>query len=131
MGVSFDEKRQLLLKEALKFNGEEDVSSKFSREFFNLVEEVIINQIETEDSFFGNFMLKIDREIKLDITYPLGTIISVNGFKMFFNPILFLNSSKREMGALFKHEIYHIMFNHYEREKDNHTACRCSPPGCL
>lgn len=118
MGVSFDEKRQLLLKEALKFNSEEDISSKFSREFFNLVESVIINQIETEDSFFGNFMLKIDREIKLDITYPLGTIIRVNGFKMFFNPILFLNSSKREMGALFKHEIYHIMFNHYEREKE-------------
>ncbi|MEG1482406.1 vWA domain-containing protein [Clostridium sp.] len=117
MATTFDEKRDSLLKEALTFKSESDVSSKFYRQFLDLVENVIIDQMDFEDSFFGNFMLKIDREIKLDITHPLGTIPTMNGFKMFFNPLLFLNNSKREMGALFKHEIYHIMFNHYEREK--------------
>ncbi|MBM7833109.1 VWA-like domain-containing protein [Clostridium sardiniense] len=118
MAVAFEDKRSLLLKEALNFQDINDVSAKFKREFLNLVEGIIIDQIEIEEGFFGNFMLKVDREIKLDISWPLATIPTIDGFKMYFNPILFLNSSKREMGALFKHEIYHIMFNHYEREKE-------------
>ena len=118
MGTTFEEKRNFLLKEALEFCEINDISTKFTRNFFKLVEGVIIEQVEFEESFFGNFMLKVDREIKLDISWPLATIPTLNGFKMFFNPILFLNNSKREMGALFKHEIYHIMFNHYEREKE-------------
>lgn len=118
MGTTFEEKRNFLLKEALEFCEINDISTKFTRNFFKLVEGVIIEQVEFEESFFGNFMLKVDREIKLDTSWPLATIPTLNGFKMFFNPILFLNNSKREMGALFKHEIYHIMFNHYEREKE-------------
>lgn len=118
MGTTFEEKRNFLLKEALEFCEINDISTKFTRNFFKLVEGVIIEQVEFEESFFGNFMLKVDREIKLDISWPLATIPTLNGFKMFFNPILFLNNSKREMGALFKHEIYHIMFNHYVREKE-------------
>lgn len=118
MARTFDDKRELLLKEALNFNNINDVSNKFKREFFDLVQAIIINQIEVEESFFGNFMLKVDRDIKLDISWPLATIPTIDGFKMYFNPILFLNNSMREMGALFKHEIYHIMFNHYEREKE-------------
>ena len=118
MAKTFDDKRELLLKEVLSFNNINDVSSKFKREFFDLVQAIIINQIEVEESFFGNFMLKVDRDIKLDISWPLATIPTINGFKMYFNPILFLNNSKREMASLFKHEIYHIMFNHYEREKE-------------
>lgn len=118
MGTNFEEERNFLLKEALEFCEINDISAKFKRNFFRLVEGVIIEQVEFEESFFGNFMLKVDREIKLDISWPLATIPTLNGFKMFFNPILFLNNSKREMGALFKHEIYHLMFNHYEREKE-------------
>ena len=118
MAKTFDDKRELLLKEALNFNNINDVSSKFKREFFDLVQMIIINQIEVEESFFGNFMVKVDRDIKLDISWPLATVPTIDGFKMYFNPILFLNNSMREMVALFKHEIYHIMFNHYEREKE-------------
>ena len=113
MAKTFDDKRELLLKEALNFNNINDVSSKFKREFFDLVQMIIINQIEVEESFFGNFMLKVDRDIKLDISWPLATVPTIDGFKMYFNPILFLNNSMREMVALFKHEIYHIMFNNY------------------
>lgn len=37
---------------------------------------------------------------------------------MYFNPFLFLQCSKKEMAALIKHEIYHIMYSHYERKRD-------------
>ncbi|MBX7309854.1 hypothetical protein K4H43_01745 [Clostridium chauvoei] len=116
--MSFDEKRDELLKEALEFEGKNDIKSDFSRRFFSLVESVIIDMLEKDDSFFGQFMTKIKREIRLDITYPLATIPQMEGFKMYFNPILFLMYDKKEMNALFKHEIYHIMYNHYELEKN-------------
>lgn len=115
---SFEDEKNLLLKEALEFNSINDVSDMFKRRFFDLVTKVIIDSVSSDDSFFGNFMLKIERKIRLDISYPLSTIPEISGFKMSFNPILFLNATKREMEALFKHEIYHIMFSHYIREKE-------------
>ena len=36
---------------------------------------------------------------------------------MYFNPIFFLNCTQKEMAALLKHEIYHIINLHFEREK--------------
>ncbi|GAB6168103.1 VWA-like domain-containing protein [Clostridium carnis] len=114
----FDDKRNLLLKEALDFESKSNISSDFKRNFFSLVEGVIIDMLQKEDSFFGQFLVRIKRDIRLDITWPLVTIPKLEGFKMYFNPILFLMCDKKEMSALFKHEIYHIMYNHYEREKE-------------
>lgn len=119
LGISdFEDEKNLLLKEILDLKTMDSLTQDFKRKFFELVEKVIIGNIEGDDSFFGNFMLKVDRDIRLDITWPLSTIPVLNGFKMSFNPILFLNCTRREMGALIKHEIYHIMFNHYLREKE-------------
>ena len=111
----FEDKIQKLLKKALDIEFTSDITTDFYREFFELVSDVIINMEEGEDSFFGSFMLKVEREIRLDITWPLATIPKINGFVMYFNPILFLQNTKKEMIALFKHEIYHMMYSHYER----------------
>jgi predicted metal-dependent peptidase len=111
----FEEKRQRLLKKALDIKFVEDLKSNFSKEFFDLVSNVIIEMLDGEDDFFGTFMLKIERNIRLDISWPLSTLPRMNGFIMYFNPILFLQLDKKEMMALFKHEIYHIMYSHYER----------------
>ena len=62
-------------------------------------------------------MLRIRRDINISITVPIATIPKRDGFNMYFNPFLFLNCSKKEMAALFKHEIYHIMNSHFERER--------------
>lgn len=62
-------------------------------------------------------MLSIKREIRFDIKVPIATIPKRDGFNMYFNPFFFLNCTKREMAALLKHEIYHIMNLHFEREK--------------
>lgn len=111
----FEEKRQMLLKKVLDIKFTEDLKSDFSKEFFDLVNNVVIDMLDGEDDFFGTFMLKIERSIRLDITWPLSTLPRMSGFLMYFNPILFLQLSKKEMMALFKHEIYHIMYSHYER----------------
>ncbi|MGL5085804.1 MAG: vWA domain-containing protein [Clostridium sp.] len=116
--MKFEDKRNMLLQKALAFQSTEDLNSDFKKEFFYLVENVVIDMLEKEDAFFGQFMIKIKRDIKLDITWPLATVPKLDGFTMYFNPILFLMCNKNEMGALFKHEIYHIMYSHYDREKE-------------
>ena len=64
---------------------------------------------------FGQFLVKMERDIK--IWYYLAhtaTAPMLKGYKIYFNPLLFLECNK-EMIALFKHEIYHIMYGHHER----------------
>ena len=76
----FNDKREYLLKRALDVESQEDITNDYKKEFFKLVSDVIINMEDGEDSFFGGFMLKIERGIRLDITWPLATIPKANGF---------------------------------------------------
>ncbi|MDV4152496.1 VWA-like domain-containing protein [Clostridium sp. AL.422] len=115
--MRFEERRDSLLKQALDMKENGNVYIGFEREFFSLVENVIIDMLEGEDSFFGQFLVRIERNIRLNITWPLATVPKMQGFRMYFNPLLFLSCDKREMQALFKHEIYHIMYGHHERER--------------
>ena len=89
----------------------------FKRSFFDLVEKVILFLLQGQDAFFGHFMLRVKREIRFDIRVPIATIPKRDGFNLYFNPIFFLNCTKKEMAALLKHEIYHIMNLHFERER--------------
>lgn len=115
--MTFEEKRDSLLKQALDINENGNINSNFEREFFSFVENIIIDMLDREDSFFGQFLVRIERDIRFSITWPLATVPKMQGFKMYFNPMLFLTYDKREMQALFKHEIYHIMYGHHERER--------------
>ncbi|WP_297631181.1 VWA-like domain-containing protein [uncultured Clostridium sp.] len=115
--MRFDEKREDLFRRTLRILDNKIEDSNFNKEFFDLVSDVVIYMMKGEDAFFGSFMLKIKREISFSLTCPLGTVPKGTEFVMYFNPKLFLQCSLKEMGALFKHEIYHIMFSHYEREK--------------
>lgn len=116
--MDFNEKRERLLKEAYSIEDKNQFNSTYNRMFFDLVEEVILYLLQGEDAFFGQFMLRIKRSIRVDLSYPIATIPKRDGFNMYFNPFLFLNCDKKEMAALFKHEIYHIMYSHFEREKE-------------
>lgn len=115
--MNFHGKRSKLLKEVLDFQNSSEVSEQFKREFWELVEYIVISMLDKDDNFFGLFMIQVKREIDLHVTWPLATTITLGGFTMYFNPALFLQCDLREMQALFKHEIYHIMLGHYEREK--------------
>ena len=115
--MSFDEKREDLYHKALILEEKKGEDSSFNKEFFDLVSDVVIYLMKGENSFFGSFMLKIKRKLSFSLTYPLGTIPFKGEYVMYFNPVLFLQCTKKEMGALFKHEIYHIMFSHYERKR--------------
>lgn len=115
--MDFEEKRQQLLKEAYALEERVKFNDSFKRSFFGLVEHVILYLLQTQDVFFGQFMLRVRRNINVNLTVPIATIPDMENFNMYFNPVLFLNCTKREMAALFKHEIYHIMNSHFQREK--------------
>ena len=115
--MDFEEKRQQLLREAYSLEENIKFNDDYKRNFFELVEDVILYLLQTQDAFFGQFMLRVRRGINVNITVPIATIPKLDGFNMYFNPFFFLNCSKREMAALFKHEIYHIMNSHFERER--------------
>jgi len=115
--MNFEEKKQQLLKEAYLLEDKIQFNDNYKKVFFGLVEDVILYLLQTENVFFGQFMLRIKRGINIKITVPIATIPKRDGFNMYFNPFLFLNCSKKEMMALFKHEIYHIMNSHFERER--------------
>lgn len=114
--MTFLEERDYLYSQALSLDFQE-VPDNFKRDFLKFVNNIIIDMLSSEDNFFGAFMIRIEREIRFDITWPLATVPKVSGFLMYFNPLLFLKYDKKEMAALFKHEIYHIMYSHYKREK--------------
>ncbi|GAA0076864.1 VWA-like domain-containing protein [Clostridium sp. CTA-5] len=115
--MDFNKRREELLQTAYRIKNINEFNSTFYKKFFELIEDIILNLLQSEDSFFGQFMLKVKRGIRIDITYPIATIPKRDGFNMYFNPVLFLQCEKKEMAALFKHEIYHIMNSHFEREK--------------
>jgi predicted metal-dependent peptidase len=115
--MNFEEKRQQLLKDAYSLEKNMNFNDSYKKSFFELVEDVILYLLQAQDVFFGQFMLRVRREINLNLTVPIATIPNRDNFNMYFNPFLFLNCSKREMAALFKHEIYHIMNSHFERER--------------
>jgi len=115
--MNFEEKKQQLLKEAYLLEDKIQFNENYKKGFFGLVEDIILYLLQTQNVFFGQFMLRIKRGINIKITVPIATIPKRDGFNMYFNPFLFLNCSKKEMVALFKHEIYHIMNSHFERER--------------
>lgn len=116
--MEFNNRRLLLIDRLSAIDTEGEIDSYFEREFFSLVETVIVNMIQGEDNFFGQFLVRLERAMRFDITWPLATVPKHEGYKMYFNPRLFLECNEAEMAALFKHEIYHIMYGHHEREKE-------------
>lgn len=115
--MDFNGRKIKLLKESLGLENPSQVTEQFKREFWELVEYSIISMLDKEDNFFGQFMIQVKRQISFKITWPVVTRVDISGFNMYFNPLLFLQCEIREMQALIKHEIYHIMLGHYEREK--------------
>ncbi|NFN44971.1 hypothetical protein FDB53_06900 [Clostridium botulinum] len=115
--MDFNDKKEDLLKKAYNIKSIDEFDNMYIKSFFELVEQVILDLLESEDSFFGQFMLSVKRQIRIDLKSPIATIPKRSGFNMYFNPILFLQCEKKEMSALFKHEIYHIMYSHFSRER--------------
>lgn len=115
---SFEELRKELLKEVYALGEEITKSEGFAVKFNKLIEYCTFSLMEGEDNFFGLFTMQMKRNINYNTLSPLATTVSLSHFILHFNPTIFLHCSLKEMRALIKHEIYHIMFGHLKRHKE-------------
>lgn len=93
-------------------------SENFKKDFLKLIEMCNLSLMGDEDNFFGLFLIQCKRKIDFKLSAAVETKLSGAYFSMYFNPIIFLECTLKEMEALIKHEIYHIMSKHYARAKN-------------
>lgn len=116
--TKFEELRKNLYAEVLQWQSDKDMTEEFKKEFFKLIELCTFSMMGTDDNYFALFTMQMKREIKLDLPTAVGSTAALSHFKIYFNPYIFLECSIEEMKALLKHEVYHIMYNHFKRAEN-------------
>lgn len=92
-------------------------SKDFKERFLKLLEMCNLSLMNDSDNFFGLFFIQLKREMNFKISTAVETKLSGTYFTMYFNPCVFLECTLKEMQALIKHDIYHIMSKHYIRAR--------------
>ena len=87
----------------------------FKRDFFNLVDQVSLSLMQENDDFYGYFLIQMAREIRVDMSSPTGVNFKGARYVIYFNPIIFLTVTLKQMESVIKHEIFHIISMHLTR----------------
>lgn len=117
------EKAYAIISHFLKAKRQEDsaqihIPEDFKNEFFSLVDKVNLSLMEDKDNFYGYFLLQMSREIRFDISSPTAVNFKGAKYVIYFNPIIFLTLTIKQMESEIKHEILHIVSMHLIRAKD-------------
>ena len=59
--MNFEERKQKLIFDCYNSNGE--LKSDFTKRFFIFLQDIIISLMQDNDEFFGQFLLKIEKNI--------------------------------------------------------------------
>ena len=94
------------------------IPQEFGEEFFSLVDKVNVSLLEDKDNFYGYFLLQMLREIRFDISSPTAVNFKGASYVIYFNPLIFLNLTLKQMETTIKHEILHIVSLHLLRAKE-------------
>jgi len=95
-----------------------NIPKDFKEEFFSLVDKVNLSLMEDKDNFYGYFLFQMSREIRFDISSPTAVNFKGTKYVIYFNPIIFLNLTIKQMESTIKHEILHILSMHLIRAKE-------------
>lgn len=130
MKVSFDDKVQELYERAKKIisifleaeykedESRVNIPEDFKQEFFGIVDKVNLGLMEDKENFYGYFLFQMGREIRFDITSPTAVNFKGAKYVIYFNPIIFLTLTIKQMESTIKHEILHIISMHLIRAKE-------------
>lgn len=94
------------------------IPNDFKEEFLRLVDAVNANLMEDKDNFYGYFLFQMTREIRFDISSPTAVNFKGANYCIYFNPLVFLGLTKKQMESSIKHEILHIVSLHLIRAKE-------------
>ena len=117
------EKATKIINIFLKENHKDDkpkinIPQDFKEEFFSLVDKVNLSLMEDKDNFYGYFLFQMSRDIKFDISSPTAVNFKGSKYVIYFNPIIFLTLTMKQMESTIKHEILHILSMHLIRAKE-------------
>ena len=99
------------------------VPEDFKKEFISLVDKVNLSLMEDNDNFYGYFLFQMSREIRFDISSPTAVNFKGAKYVIYFNPIIFLTLTIKQMESTIKHEILHIVSLHLLRAKKLKGSC--------
>lgn len=94
------------------------IPDDFKSEFLQLVDKVNLSLLEDKDNFYGYFLLQMSRELRFDISSPTAVNFKEAKYVIYFNPIIFLTLTLKQMESAIKHEILHIVSMHLVRAKE-------------
>ena len=94
------------------------MEDEYNREFFALVDKVNLSLMEDKDNFYGYFLFQMEKVIRFDITSATSVNFKGAKYVIYFNPIIFLELSMKQMETTIKHEILHIVSQHLMRAKE-------------
>lgn len=93
-----------------------NIPKDFEEEFFKFIDKVNLSIMEDEN-FYGYFLFQMDRKLKFDMASPTGVNFKNAKYVIYFNPVIFLTLTKKQMESSIKHEILHIVSLHIIRAK--------------
>jgi len=99
-------------------NSKINISNDFKEEFFSFVDKVNLSLMEDKDNFYGYFLFQMSRDIRFDISSPTAVNFKGSKYVIYFNPIIFLTLTLKQMESAIKHEILHIVSMHLIRAKE-------------
>ncbi len=94
------------------------IPEDFKSEFLHLVDKVSLSLLEDKDNFYGYFLLQMSRELRFDISSPTAVNFKEAKYVIYFNPIIFLTLTLKQMESAIKHELLHIVSMHLVRAKE-------------
>lgn len=93
------------------------IPQDFKKAFFSLIDKVNFKLMEEKDNFYGYFLFQMSREIRFDISSPTAVNFKGAKYVIYFNPLIFLTLTLKQMESTIKHEILHIVSRHLIRAK--------------
>lgn len=93
------------------------IPQDFKNAFFSLIDKVNFRLMDEKDNFYGYFLFQMSREIRFDISSPTAVNFKGAKYVIYFNPLIFLTLTLKQMESTIKHEILHIVSRHLIRAK--------------
>lgn len=117
------ENAYLIITHFLKEKRQDDnaricIPEDFKSEFLTLVDKVNLSLLEDKNNFYGYFLLQMSRELRFDISSPTAVNFKEAKYVIYFNPIIFLTLTLKQMESAIKHELLHIVSMHLSRAKE-------------
>lgn len=94
-----------------------NIPQDFKNAFFSLIDKVNFRLMDEKDNFYGYFLFQMSREIRFDISSPTAVNFKGAKYVIYFNPLIFLTLTLKQMESTIKHEILHIVSRHLIRAK--------------